>query len=89
MVVVKPRSHCPGFQSRCRYGVSWLSGPPGPHRSDVGKHRIESGHTVLNRRSPGSGSGGFNFLNNLHSPGLTRLRINAGLFLGITVALPA
>jgi len=32
----------------------------GPHRSDAGKHRIESGYTVLNRRSPGSDPGGFN-----------------------------
>ena len=22
-------------------------GPPGPHRSDAGKHRVESGYTVL------------------------------------------
>jgi len=37
-------------------------GPPEPHRSDAGKHRIESGYTVLNRRSPRSGPG---------QPGLT------------------
>jgi len=43
-------------------------GPPGPHRSDAGKHRIESGYTVLNRRSPRSGPGGFNFFK---QPGLT------------------
>jgi len=34
-------------------------GPPGTRRSDAGKHRIESGYTVLNRRSPGCGPGGF------------------------------
>ena len=34
-------------------------GPPGPRRSDAGKNRIESGYTVLNRRSPGCGPGGF------------------------------
>jgi len=26
-------------------------GPPGPHRSDTSKHRIELGYTVLNRHS--------------------------------------
>jgi len=35
-------------------------GPPGPHRSDADEHRIDPGYTVLNRRSPGSGPGGFN-----------------------------
>ena len=35
-------------------------GPPGPHRSDAGEHRFESGYTVLNRRSPGNGPGCFN-----------------------------
>ena len=35
--------------------------PPGPYRSDAGKHRIESGYTVLNRHSPGSCNGGFNY----------------------------
>jgi len=34
-------------------------GPPGPHRSDADKHRIESGYTVMNRRSPGRSPGGF------------------------------
>jgi len=33
--------------------------PPGPHRSDAGKHRIESVYTVLNRRSPESGPGDY------------------------------
>jgi len=37
------------------------------HPSDADKHRIESGYTVLNRRSPGSGPGGFNFLSLLHT----------------------
>jgi len=36
-------------------------GPPGPHRSAEGKHRIELGYTVLNSRSPGMGPGGFKY----------------------------
>jgi len=64
-------------------------GPPGPHRSDADKHRIESGYTVLNRRLPGSDPGGFIFLNNRGSPGSTGVRNNTGLFRGITVALSA
>jgi len=84
---IKPRLHCPGVQS-------WLSslthrGPPGSHRSYAGEQRIELGYTVLNRRSPGIGPGGFIFLINRDSPGRTGLRNNAGLFQGITVALPA
>ena len=58
-VVNAPRSHCPGFQSRrrsLRWGHRCVTGP---HRSDAGKHHIESGYTVLNRRSPGCGPGGF------------------------------
>jgi len=43
-------------------------GSPGPQCSDAGKHRIESGYTVLNRGSPGSGPGGFTFLK---QPGLS------------------
>jgi len=52
----KPRSHCPRFQSRCGH-----PGPPRQRCSDAGKHRIESGCTVLNRRPPGCGPGGFKF----------------------------
>ena len=37
-------------------------GLPGPQRSDAGRHRIESGSTALNRRSPGRGPGGSIFL---------------------------
>jgi len=58
-------------ESQASYTLSWFSvpvalqyghrGPPGPHRSDAVKHRIESGYTVFNRPSPGSGPGGFNF----------------------------
>jgi len=44
-------------------------GPPGPQRCDAGKHRIESGYTVLNRHSPGSGHGGFIFLDIRDAPG--------------------
>ena len=62
---------------------------PGPHRSDAGKDRIESGYTVFNLRSPGSGPGSFKFLNNRGSLGRTRVQNNAGLFRAITVALPA
>jgi len=43
-------------------------GPHGPHRSDAGKSHIQSGYTMLNRRSPGRGPGGFKFLK---QPGLT------------------
>jgi len=60
VLTITPRSHCPGFQSRRRYGVD-TKGLPGPHRSGAGKHRSESGYTVLNRCLPGSGPGGFNF----------------------------
>ena len=63
---------------RCR-----LRGPLGPHRSDAGRHRIESGYTVLNRRSPGSGPGDFK---SFKTTGAHR---DAGLVRGITVALPA
>jgi len=61
-------------------------GPPGPRRSDAGKHRIESGYTVSNRRSPGCGPGGFKFFK---TSGTHRAENNAGLFRGITVAPPA
>jgi len=59
---IKPRSHCPGFQPRRRYGVD-----TGAYRG-AGKHRFKSGYTVLNQCSPGSGPGGFIFLNNRDSP---------------------
>ena len=36
-------------------------GPPVPRRSDAAEHRIKSGYTVLNRRSPGCGPVGFKF----------------------------
>jgi len=52
---IKPRSHCPGFQPRRRYGVD-----TGAYRG-AGKHRFKSGYTVLNQCSPGSGPGGFIF----------------------------
>ena len=35
-------------------GATMWPREPGPHRSDAGKHRIESGYTFLNRNSPGS-----------------------------------
>jgi len=35
ILMLKPCSHCPGFQSQRRYGV-------GPHRSDTRKHCIEA-----------------------------------------------
>jgi len=77
-----------------RFSVpAWLRcghrGLPGPRFSDAGKHGIESEYTVLNRRSPEIGSGGFNFFK---QPGLTGthpVTKQAGLFRGITVVLPA
>jgi len=49
---LKPRSHCPGFQSRRRHGVV-----TGTHRD----HTVATpAGTVLNRDTPGSSPGGFN-----------------------------
>jgi len=59
-------------------------GQPGPHHSDAGKQRIESGYTVLNC-SPGCGRGGFkNVKTSGTHPGRTGLRNNTGLFQSIT-----
>jgi len=47
-------------------------GPPGPHCSDTGNHRIESGYTVLIQQSPGSGPSGSNFSKQLGHTGLQK-----------------
>jgi len=57
-------------------------GPLWPHHSDAGKHRIKSGYTVLNRRSPGSGPGGFIFFKQLGFTGTHRAAKQRRLFPG-------
>lgn len=47
------------FVTKCVAQATNSLGPTGTSRSDASKHRIESGYTVLNRRSPGCGPGGF------------------------------
>jgi len=57
---VKPRSHCPGFQSRRRYGVDTRAHPDCTVATPTS--------TALNRDTPGSGPGDFIFFK---QPGLT------------------
>ena len=59
-----------------------LRSQPGPHRGDAGKHRIESGYIALNRRSPGSGPGGFNFCKQPRLTGTHRAAIQRRLIPG-------
>jgi len=47
------------FVTKCVAKATNSSGPTGTSRSDASKHRIESGHTVLNRLSPGCDPSGF------------------------------
>jgi len=61
---LKPRPHCPDFLTGAsRFGQQ---GQSRPHRSNAGKHRIESGWTVLNRRLPESGPGVVFFKSGTH-----------------------
>ena len=56
--LLEPRSHCPGFQSRRRYGMD-----TGAHRdhtvATAASTALNQDTPVLNRRSQGCGSGGF------------------------------
>jgi len=87
---LKPCSQSPGLQSRWRYGV--VNGAHQDHTV------VTPASTALNRDTPCLTGVPREVLpvvsiffckNNRDSPGRTRLRINAGLFRGITVALPA
>jgi len=56
--LLEPRLHCPGFQSRRRYGMD-----TGAHRdhtvATAASTALNQDTPVLNRRSQGCGSGGF------------------------------
>ena len=75
---LKSRSHCPGFQFRCRYGVDTGANRDHTYRSDAGNHRIESAY-----------NGKWSLVSFFKTTGTHRAAKQRRLFRGITVALPA